>query len=121
MKSKTVTDILAEENIPAVAIDDRGVFTFANKAFERAYGWSSEDLVGQVITCIMPAHMRDAHNFGFSRFLVTEKTRIQNIPLSLPVFCKDGTIIDAEHFITGEKLGTKWRFAATITPKSGGV
>lgn len=112
-----VDDILKEEKIPSVAIDEQGIFFHVNAAFEKAYGWSSDDLLGKVITMIMPPHMRDAHNFGFSRFLTTEVSKIQGIPLPLPIQCKDGTIFDAEHFIVGEKKNGKWRFAATITHK----
>lgn len=121
MKLISVTEILSENLRPAIAIDEHGVITFANRAFEKAYGWSPDELKGEVITRIMPPHMRDAHNFGFSRFLTTEAARILNQPLSLPVYCKDGTTVDAEHFITGEKVDSKWRFAATITPKPKGA
>lgn len=119
MRPKTVAEILAKETEPVIAIDHDAVITFINPAFETAYGWRSQDLVGQVITAIMPAHMRDAHNFGFSRFLVTEAPRILNQPLQLPVQCKDGEVIDAEHFILGENKDGSWHFAATITKGPG--
>lgn len=119
MQSKTLADIMAETEKPVVAIDEQGFITFLNPAFERSYGWSSNDLVGQLVTRIMPPHMRDAHNFGFSRFLVTEAPRILNQPLQLPVSCKDGTVMDAEHFIVGENVEGKWRFAATISRAEG--
>lgn len=111
-----VDDILKEVKLPSVAIDEHGLFFYVNKAFEEQYGWK-EDLIGKVITIIMPPHMRDAHNFGFSRFLTTEVSKIQRKPLPLPVHCKDGSTVDAEHFIIGEKKNGKWRFAATITPR----
>lgn len=118
MKHSKFADILAETKKPSIAIDEQGLITFVNKAFEYAYGWDRGELIGQVITCIMPPHMRDAHNFGYSRFLVTETARILNKTLILPVFCKNGTVVNAEHFITGEKLNNKWSFAATISPKN---
>jgi len=114
---KTVEDILQEVTIPVVAIDEHGLFFHVNHAFEQKYGWTREDLIGKVITIIMPPHMRDAHNFGFSRFLTTELSKIQGKPLSLPVQCKDGSIVDAEHFIVGDKRDGKWRFASTITQR----
>ena len=115
-KPITVAAILHEQKLPAVAIDDKGLFFFINGAFEKEYGWKKEDLIGKVITTIMPGHIRDAHNFGFSRFLTTEISKIQGKPLPLPVCCKDGTVVSATHFIVGEKKKGKWRFAATITP-----
>lgn len=115
---KSVDDILQEKKLPAVAIDEHGLFFHVNEAFEAVYGWKKDDLLGKVITIIMPPHMRDAHNFGFSRFLTTEVSKIQGKHLPLPVYCKDGSIVDAEHFIVGEKKNGKWHFAATITPRS---
>lgn len=113
---KSVQEILEEKRLPAVAIDENGLFFHINSAFEEEYGWSKNDLIGKVITQIIPPHMRDAHNFGFSRFLTTEVSKIQGKHLPLPIICKNGTIKDADHFIVGEKMNGKWRFAATITP-----
>ncbi len=123
MKSNpTVVDILKEKRKPAVAIDERGIFFFVNEAFEKAYGWKKKELIGHVITAIMPPNIRDAHNFGFSRFLTTESPRILGKHLPLPVYCKDGTIVNADHYIVGEKIPDgSWRFGALIqiatTPK----
>jgi PAS domain S-box-containing protein len=115
-KTSTYDDILHEQNIPAVAIDHDGIFFFVNESFEKEYGWSKADLIGHVITTIMPPYMRDAHNFGFSRFLTTESARILGKSLPLPVYCKDGTICEAEHFILAKKVEDKWHFAALIKP-----
>ena len=113
---KTVKEFLNEKNVPVVAIDEKGIFYYVNDAFENAFGWKREDLIGNLITLIMPSHMRDAHNFGFSRFLTTELPRILGKPLSLPTLCKDGSTLTSEHFIIGEKKNDKWEFAATIKP-----
>lgn len=119
MYPTTVNEILKETHKPVVAIDEDAVITYINAAFQKAYGWTSDELVGQAVTAIMPSHMRDAHNFGFSRFLVAEAPRILNQPLQLPVQCKDGSVMDAEHFILGEQQHNTWRFAATITRNAG--
>lgn len=100
---------------PVVAIDDRGLFFYVNKCFEQTYGWSEEDLLGKMVTTIMPPHMRDAHNIGLSRFLTTEKSTLMHKPLDLPVTCKDGATLSAEHYIVGEKIEGKWKFAAKIS------
>lgn len=114
--SLKVKDLLIEKVVPVVAIDEHGLFFHVNTAFEKKYGWSKNDLIGNLITLIMPPHMRDAHNSGFSRFLMTEESKIQEIPIPLPVFCKNGKVENATHFIVGEKKNGKWRFAASITP-----
>src|SRR5438105_14162203 len=108
-KVRTVDKILKEQKLPAVAIDENGLFFYVNDAFEKVYGWGTEDVLGKIITLIMPIHMRDAHNLGLSRYLTTEVSKIQGKPLPLPVCCKDGRIVEAEHFIIGEKKNGKWR------------
>lgn len=118
MMTVTVKDILATTDKPVIAIDEHGIITQVNDSFQPAYGWDEQDLIGQVITIIMPPYMRDAHNFGFSRFLASEQARILDKPLPLPVYCKDGTIVEAEHYIVGEKTSDGWRFAASIIPKA---
>jgi PAS domain S-box-containing protein len=113
----TVNTLLREEKLPAVAIDETGMFFFINEAFEKEYGWSQEELIGSSITNIMPAYMRDMHNFGFARFVTTGVSKIQGRPLALPILCKSGEIKDAVHFIVSDQKQGKWRFAATIKPR----
>lgn len=113
---KTVQEILDEKVLPSVAADHNGLLTLVNDAFQKAYGWNRDDLLGKSITTIMPPYMRDSHNVGFSRFLTTEKATVAAKPLPLPVLCKDGRVVDAEHFILAEKIDGNWIFAATINP-----
>lgn len=114
---KSYKEIIAEQNKPAVAIDQNSLFTMVNKEFERAYGWSETELLGKSVTEIIPPHLRDAHQIGFARFLVTEEVTLMGKHLPLGILYKDGTFRDAEHFILGEKHNNRWRFAATITQK----
>jgi len=112
---QTVEEILQTTDRPIVAADSYGLITKINEAFTQAYGWTAEDLLGKSLTTIMPPKFREAHQFGFSRFLATEKARLAGKPLPLAVLFKDGTVKDAEHFILADKPDDKWRFAATIT------
>lgn len=115
-ESATYQEIMDEQTIPAIAINQEGIIFFVNDCFEGEYGWSENDLQGNPVTAIMPPHMRDAHNLGFSRFLTTETSRILNKEIPLPVYCKDGTVNDAVHFITAKKQDGEWNFAALIKP-----
>lgn len=117
-KPTSYADILKEQAVPAVAIDQNSLFTMANKAFEEAYGWSERELLGKSVTEIIPPFLRDAHQIGFSRFMTTEHATLLGQQLPLGILYKDGTVRDAEHLIVGEKKDGRWRFAATIIPKS---
>jgi PAS domain S-box-containing protein len=117
---KSYSDIITETSRPVITIDELGKVTFISEAFTKEYGWTPHDLVGKLVTTIMPPHMRDAHNIGFSRFLITEHPTLLGKELPLPVYCKDGAAKSAIHYIVGEKYGETWRFAATITPANPG-
>lgn len=109
-----VSELLALTNVPVVAIDQESIFTFINKAFTREYGWHEKDLIGKPVMEIMPQHMRNAHMIGFSRFLTTEASELLGKPLPLKVRYKDGREKISDHFILGEKVDGRWRFAAII-------
>lgn len=113
--SKTVDEIAARQDVPAIMADQDGLITNINQKFTDTYGWTQDDLEGKSITTIMPAKFREAHQFGFSRFISTETPRIAGQPLPLEILFKDGTVELAEHFILGEKKDGRWQFAATIT------
>jgi PAS domain S-box-containing protein len=114
---KTVQGIIDQTELPAVAINEHGLFTFINQAFETEFGWGKDQLMGQPVTTIMPPHMRETHNVGFSRYLVTEKATLIGKPLPLSILYRDGRIVMAEHYILAEKIDNTWRFAAVITPR----
>ncbi|HET9098489.1 MAG TPA: PAS domain S-box protein [Candidatus Saccharimonadales bacterium] len=113
---KTFDEIIKETAVPVVVIDHNGFFTLVNTSFEKEYGWSSKELIGQSITMIIPPYLRDAHLVGISRFLITEQPTLMEKPLPLSILYKDGTIREAEHYITGKKQDGSWRFAASIKP-----
>jgi PAS domain S-box-containing protein len=114
VRPQTVDEILALHDDPVVAANDLGLITYINQAFTDLYGWTLDDLAGKQLTIIMPEKFREAHQFGFSRFLTTEQARITGKPLPLEVLFKDGTVKLAEHFILADKKDDAWRFAATI-------
>lgn len=117
-KPQTYDDILTEEGLPAVAIDHNSMFTHVNKAFQDAYGWTPEELLGKSVTEIIPSYLRDAHQIGFSRFMSTEQATLLGVTLPLAMLYRDGQVRDAEHFIVGQKKDDRWCFAATIIPQS---
>mgnify|MGYP001585473992 CR=1 FL=1 len=112
---KSVDEIMQTQDVPAIGANERGLIVYINDKFTEAYGWEKADLVNKSITTIMPAKFRKAHQFGFSRFLQTEKANVAGQPLPLALLFKDGHEEDAEHFILAEKKDGHWHFAATIT------
>jgi len=116
-----MTDVEAierETRVPAVVVDELGMITSVNEAFAAAFGWTATDLVGKSLTTIIPDHLHDAHNLGFSRFLLTGHPTLLGRPLKLGAKTKAGEIVDAEHTIFAERRSGRWIFGATIRPSS---
>lgn len=104
-----------EERVPVVLADRNGIITYVNQCFFNCYGWT-DDLIGSSLTRIIPSHFQDSHNMGFSRFLVTGRSRIAAHPMKAPVQRGDGGLTMSEHLIVVEKSRDKWIIGARLTP-----
>lgn len=112
----TIESLRREKDIPVVIIDHKGFIIYVNTAFEALFGWKSEEMIGQIITKIIPEEMHDAHNLGFSRFVTTGEQRIMNQPLKLAAVNRRGEKFEAEHYIVAEEIDGQWQVGATIRP-----
>jgi len=111
-----VEGIERESTLPVVLVDDLGLVSYVNGPFTAAFGWSAADLVGKALTTIIPDHLRDAHNLGFSRFLMTGQPTLLGRPLELGVKTREGQVVAAEHTIFAEHRNGRWIFGAKIRP-----
>jgi PAS domain S-box-containing protein len=111
-------EIKAKQDIPVISANKQGLITYINSAFEKAYGWTEKDLIGEPLATIIPKALHDAHNAGFSRFIHTETPSLLGKKLPLKIMTKAGTEIEAEHCIVAEKQSNDWVFAATIEKRS---
>lgn len=75
-----------------------------------------EDIERCAKQTVIPRSYQDSHNLGFSRFVMTEQSRILNHPLRLLAVTKDGREIMSEHFITAEQEDGQWVFGAILRP-----
>lgn len=105
-----------KQDIPAIVVDKEGTIIFVNAIFLKTYLYQENDLIGQHVTRIIPPELHDAHNLGFSRFLMTKQSKIMGQALPLKVLKKDDTVIDATHFITAYEDEQILEIGATIEP-----
>ena len=112
----TIEALKADTASPVIIVDHEGMVVHINQIFEKTWGWQKEKLVGQTLTTIIPGNLKDAHNMGFSRFLLTGKPTILNQVLELAIVRADGTEAAAEHFIVAQNINGNWVFGATIKP-----
>jgi PAS domain S-box-containing protein len=54
-----------------ICINENGTIQFTNPATELIFGHRSQDLIGKPLTILMPESLREAHDNGFKRYLVT--------------------------------------------------
>lgn len=73
-------------------------------------------LIGSSLTRIIPAHFHDSHNMGFSRFLVTGKSRISGHMIEAPVVMGDGRRRWSRHLIRVEEADGEMVIGARLTP-----
>lgn len=114
-----VEETLAQTAVAAILANEEGCVLRVNPPFERLFGWNPQEILGQPLTVIIPKNLRDAHQLGFSRFLMTGRATLLNQRLTLKAVTKDGREFDAEHFIIAEQRDGHWLFAATIRPVTG--
>ena len=112
----TIDALKADTASPVIIVDHEGIVVHINQIFETTWGWQKEMLVGQTLAAIIPGNLKDAHNMGFSRFLLTGEPTILNQVLELAIVRADGTEAAAEHFIVAQKINGNWVFGATIKP-----
>lgn len=111
--------IARDDTRPWLLVDHLGEVLAINACFTEVYGWCESDLLGQHMERILPDSFRDSHHAGFARFRLDGISRVLDHPLMLQTICRDGTGIRSEHFITAERRGNDWVFAATLTPLEG--
>ncbi|KGP64389.1 hypothetical protein EP47_11480 [Legionella norrlandica] len=111
-----ISEMIVQEDIPAITINEEGIITQINERFQKVYGWEKQNLIGNPLFIIIPEEFHTAHDIGFSRFLKTEKPTLLGKPLALSIRHATGGTLPAEHTIYGEKNEGKWIFGALIKP-----
>ena len=75
--SASLFEALAESAPDAiVTIDADSTILSANQAVRRVFGYEPDDLIGERLTVLIPAHLRERHEAGMSRYLRTGEKRI---------------------------------------------
>jgi PAS domain S-box-containing protein len=110
--SETRFRALAESASDAIAtIDTNSTILFVNRAAEKIFGYSIEEMVGQEITILMPDYLRHVHKAAIGRYTESGRKHLDWTRTQLPGLHKDGREIPielsiAEHSESGEKRFT---------------
>ena len=79
-----------------ITIDENSTIVFANRATEKIFGYSREELIGHSLTMLMPEYLRHVHRAGLTRYMSTGKRHISWEAVELPGLHKNGSEIPLE-------------------------
>jgi len=82
---------VASESI--IVTDSRGVIVKVNDFTERLFGYQRDELLGQSIQVLVPAHLREAHLRAMGRYRGQPDVRAMGARQDLTALCKDGSEI----------------------------
>jgi len=88
-RSESLAEILTGD-LPSVIADFQGIIVDVNEHFEIFTGWKKQEIVGQLISVILPSYFRESHHMGFSRFTASGVATI-----GIYTFSNTGTAIDS--------------------------
>jgi PAS domain S-box-containing protein len=79
-----------------ITIDDESMIVLVNASAEKIFGYSSDEMLGQCLTMLMPEYLRHLHRDGIERYLETGKKHISWAAVELPGLHKTGREIPLE-------------------------
>jgi PAS domain S-box-containing protein len=77
-------------NDAIISADSAGRIVYANRAVERYFGYTRQELLGHSLTMLMPERFRAAHSEGLRRFAATGESRVVGRTVELSAQRKDG-------------------------------
>jgi PAS domain S-box-containing protein len=79
-----------------ITIDSDSTILVVNPAAERIFGYSTEEMIGQPLTMLMPEYLRHLHKAGIRRYTETGRKHIGWAAVQLPGLHKRGAEIPLE-------------------------
>jgi len=112
---QSFANVLIETAPDAIILaDGRGTIMLWNKAAQHLFGYSEEEVMGQPLTCLMPARYRDAHLKGLERVRSSGHSRLAGKAVELHGLKKDGTEFPLELSLGTWQSGGSMFFSGII-------
>lgn len=98
-----------------IVIDKKGVIVFFNKAAEKMFGYSRNEVVSHNVRCLMAPDIAKHHNHYIRRYLRTGQSRVLGLGRKLEAKRKDGKLIPVWLSVSENKIGKhQHTFTATV-------
>ncbi|HEX8198829.1 MAG TPA: two-component regulator propeller domain-containing protein [Pyrinomonadaceae bacterium] len=73
-----------------VTIDAESNIVFVNPALEKIFGYSTQEMIGEKLTILMPEKFRPMHEAGLNRYLTTNQKKLSWTGIEIPGLDKAG-------------------------------
>jgi PAS domain S-box-containing protein len=97
-----------------ISADDRGSILSWNKGARRMFGYSTDHVLGQNLTMLIPERLRDAHQQGLHRATVTGTVHHTDHPIELCGLRKDSTEFPMELSLTSWTISDRRFYGGII-------
>ena len=97
-----------------ITIDRRGVIGIFNRAAQRMFGYSPDEIVGKNIKALMPQPYRGEHDSYLAHYHRTGKKKIIGIGREVAAQKKDGTIFPIDLAVSEVRVGNDVTFTGII-------
>ncbi|HEX8750768.1 MAG TPA: PAS domain S-box protein [Nitrospira sp.] len=106
---------LVESATDAIVVaNGRGVIVSWNRAASRLFGYTTEEVIGQPLTILMPARYREAHTKGLARIESTGESRVMGSVVELHGLRKHGEEFPIELSLATWKTGSGSYYSGII-------
>jgi PAS domain S-box-containing protein len=106
---------LTEASLDGIVVaDDEGRIILFNPAAERTFGYTAAEVLGEPLTCLMPAEFHERHRAGVRRFVETREARLVGRTVQVAGRRKDGTQYPLELALGALEVGGRVQFIGTI-------
>ena len=97
-----------------VTIDERGTVESFNRAAERMFGWSAQEVIGRNVNLLMPSPDAERHDGYLERFLQTGEARIIGIGREVVARRKDGSPLPVDLGVSELSVGGARKFTGIL-------
>jgi PAS domain S-box-containing protein len=96
VRSVAARDIVEHAPDAVLLVDGRGSIVLVNAQAEAMFGYSREELQGQLIEVLVPEHLRERHIWHRTRYAAEHHVRPMGVGLDLSGRRKDGSLFPVE-------------------------
>jgi len=111
VKSHMIVEMAAEG---IVSIDTKGLILSFNRAAQKIFGYSEQEIIGKNVSVLMPQPHRDHHDEYISRYLQTGLSHVIGTSRELQGLRKDGTTFPMDLSISEIALGETHFFTGLL-------